>query len=588
MIESLRTRWIIIIAVIGLALFWVGPNFIDSWPMKNANKVNYGLDIQGGLHLVLGVDSNEVVIEKTARMIRGLSSEFKSDNIDFTDVKAQAGNREVVVVTSQTDKVKDFINRRYPATLQILSTSNGEVVARFADTEIQRYKEQIVEQSIEVIRNRIDEFGVSEPSITAQGDNRIVVQLPGIEDSARAKELINKTAKLNFRPVVQEFHPFAGQRSQELVGWITDAEKAGNYHLGLKATVANTESKGLQYSEYIKKLNADLASKLPRNTRVSFEKSQNAKTIEAGKTAYLLDVDNDLSGGALDDARVNYDEFRNPVVSFQFNLDGRRKFAEMTGGIAEKENGQGYMAIVLDEVVQSAPTVQNEINSDGAQITLGSKGPEAEEEAKLIATTLRAGALPAALTQLEERTVGPSLGADSIRKGKMAGLVGGILVLIFMLLYYKKLGVIANIALSLNILFILALLTSLGATLTLPGVAGIVLTIGMAVDANVIIFERIKEELRKGVGMKTAIKDGFDHAFSAIMDANITTVAVCIVLMYFGTGPIRGFAVTLICGVITSMFTSIFVSRAIIDLLIEKFGMKSIHTVKLASSARGN
>jgi preprotein translocase subunit SecD len=260
------------------------------------------------------------------------------------------------------------------------------------------------------------------------------------------------------------------------------------------------------------------------------------------------------------------------------DVEGARQMSQLT-----KANIENQMAIVLDKVVKSAPTIQSEIAGSG-QITLGGRDyQKTMDEGKLIATALRAGALPAALTQLEERTVGPTLGIDAINKGKKAGLVGMILIVVFMLLYYRQLGIVANIALGLNVLFLLSILSSLQATLTLPGVAGIVLTLGMAVDANVIIFERIKEELRKGAGTMAAIKDGFGHAVSAIFDANITTAIVCIVLMYYGTGPVRGFAVTLLCGILTSMFTAIFVSRTILEFMVVRMGIKTIAKVEGAN-----
>ncbi len=321
------------------------------------------------------------------------------------------------------------------------------------------------------------------------------------------------------------------------------------------------------------KLREDLKDKFPKQTTLVFEKAGAAKTLEAGKIPYLVKTDNSLSGDLLEDAMVRADEFGKPQVIFRFSVDGRRKFAKMSGDNVGKQ-----VAIILDGVVQSSPVIDEKIDSATARIRLnsGQNVQETQAEAQFIATTLRAGALPAALEQLEERTVGPTLGQDSIDKGKRAGILGAILVLLFMLIYYRTLGVVADIALTFNVLLILGILTSLGATLTLPGVAGIVLTVGMAVDANVIIFERIKEELRKGVGLHLAVKDGFGHAFSAIVDANITTAAVCIVLMYFGTGPVKGFAVTLLCGIATSMFTAIFVSRAIIDFLVLKLHFKKL------------
>jgi preprotein translocase subunit SecD len=349
-----------------------------------------------------------------------------------------------------------------------------------------------------------------------------------------------------------------------LEAFVLDAEKAGNYALG---------KDGLRYTDYLKKINEDLKDKLPKETSLVFEKADSAVNLEAGKIPYLVTTNNNLSGDLLEDASVRPDEFGKPEVIFRFGVEGRRQFAQMSG-----ENVGKQIAIILDGVIQSAPVINEKIDSPTARITLnsGRNIQETQNEAQLIATALRAGALPAALEQLEERTVGPTLGMDSIEKGKFAGILASLLVLIFMVLYYRGLGLVADIALVLNILFLLAILTSLGATMTLPGVAGIVLTVGMAVDANIIIYERIREELRKGVGLKMAIKDGFDQAFSAIFDSNITTVAACVVLMYFGTGPVRGFAVSLTAGIVTSMFTAIFVSRAIIELLVYKFEMKKL------------
>jgi preprotein translocase subunit SecD len=276
-----------------------------------------------------------------------------------------------------------------------------------------------------------------------------------------------------------------------------------------------------------------------------------------------LTTDTDLSGDQLDDAYVGYGEYGEPEVLFRFGADGRRKFAQITGA-----NVQKRMAIVLDEIVQSAPVIQGRIDSDTARITLNNRSGDARKEATFIATALRAGALPAALEQLEESTVGPSLGADAISKGKVAGLVGFALVVIFMVVYYKAFGVAAAAALGINVFCLLAILSALSATLTLPGISGIVLTMGMAVDANIIVFERIKEEMARGVSLRGSIRDGFKHAFSAIFDANLTTAIAGAVLIYFGSGPVRGFGVTLIAGIITTVYTTIFVTRVILDVMV--------------------
>ena len=293
---------------------------------------------------------------------------------------------------------------------------------------------------------------------------------------------------------------------------------------------------------------------------------------EAGKIPYVLQADAMMGGETLNDAAVSLDQLGQPVVIFSFDSKGAKEFGELTKNHVKKQ-----LAIVLDGVVQTAPNLREPITGGRGQIEMGSNTGDRKktmDEAKVTAMVLRSGALPAELEPLEERTVGPTLGKDSIEKGKFAGLIGGFLVFLFMLIYYRAYGLLANLALGFNILMILAILTSLQATLTLPGVAGIVLTIGMAVDANVIIFERIKEELNKGAGLMGAIKEGYSRAFTAIVDANITTGAVCVVLMYFGTGPIRGFAITLLVGIITSMFTAIFFTRTLLNLVVGKLKWK--------------
>ena len=574
MIQNLRLKWITIIVVLVSSLAWVLPNFIDrdleddkNWwgPSK---KIVKGLDIQGGLHLVMGVNVDEVLIEKTVRLASGFKKELTEEGITVDEVSVAPDNKKELVVTTEDGQVlaeveKYIADIRYADTLQIVSNDGKSLRLRYYDAKALEYKRQVVEQAIEVIRTRIDGIGVAEPSISAQGNDRILVQLPGIKNASQAKELINRTARLNFRVVHQK------AQEVDINTWIDEAEKAGGYELG--------RGEYTKYSVYLKKLNADLESKLPKNTKVVFEKLDGAKDLQTGRRAYLIETDTGLSGDLLDDANVRPDQYGGSKVTFDLSVEGRRRFSELT----QKAAG-GLLAIVLDDVVKSAPSVERQIDNSSAEITLGSTRnyQESLNEANFIATALRAGALPAALEQLEERTVGPTLGHDSIERGKKAGIIGAILVLVFMLVYYKFLGLVANVALTFNVLLILSILSSLGATLTLPGVAGIVLTMGMAVDANVIIFERIKEELRKGSGLMSAVQNGFGQAFSAILDANITTAAVCIVLMYFGTGPVRGFAVTLICGIVTSMFTAIFVSRAVIELSISHFGLKKIVAVK--------
>jgi preprotein translocase subunit SecD len=450
----------------------------------------------------------------------------------------------------------NYFDERYASMLQVMSSNETTIVVKYFEAYMIEYQRRVIAQAIETIRNRIDEFGVAEPSINQQGSDRILIQLPGMADAERAKALINTAAKLDFMIVEESFS------QSELARLVAEAEKAGNYNLG-----------AMKYSEYIAKVNEDLKGKIPEKTIVLFEKAESAASLESGAIAYLLRTDTDLTGDSLDDAFVSFDQYGNPEVSLRFNPVGAQKFKDLTGRNIGKR-----MAVVLDRVIKTAPILRSEIPNGQAVITLGrTRDRNASlEEAKMIATTLRAGALPAALEQLEERRVGPSLGSDSIQRAEMGALVGSILIFLFILVRYKAVGVISNVTLILNVLGVLGLLSALGATLTLPGIAGIALTIGIAVDANVLINERIREELAKGTSFALALKEGYARAMSAILDSNITTAATALVLLYFGTGPVRGFAVTLLIGIVTTLFANVFVSKVMLDTLVHKFGFKKL------------
>ncbi|OED35306.1 protein-export membrane protein SecD [PVC group bacterium (ex Bugula neritina AB1)] len=387
----------------------------------------------------------------------------------------------------------------------------------------EKEKKDVVDVALEIIRNRVDEFGVAEPIIQKGTDNRLIVQVPGVETEGaqRIKNIIMRQAFLEFRLVVDN----EKKRKKALEGKLSPADKR-DYEL------------------------------LPMAT------SQGEEFLLIEKTTYL-------TGDMLTDAIVAFDQggFGGVSVSLEFNKKGARRFEKLTG-----DNVNRRLAIVLDGKVQSAPAIKQKIPGGRAQIS-GSFGVD---EAKDLAISLRAGALPAPIKILQESTVGPSLGADSIKKGMKSALLGLILVILFMLIYYKGAGLIANVSLLLNILFVVGILSFFDATLTLPGIAGIILTIGMAVDANVLIFERIREELRQSKTVKSALKLGFDKAFVTIMDANLTTLITALILFKFGTGPIRGFAVTLSVGVLSSMFTALFVSRAIFDLFYRKSTSQSL------------
>lgn len=551
--SSLKWRTLVVIIVWALAILWNLPNITklpDNWPFSK-KKLSYGLDIQGGIHLVMGVDVDGVIRESATRTATGLPAALKEDNLNIESasvVPEQLGQVRIKVAEGQDVKpITDWLEKHYQNVMQILSTDGKMITMAYYDNYLNDLRQRVVGQAIETIRNRIDEFGVAEPSITAEGSDRILVQLPGIADASRAKELINKTARLDFMLVDNTVNP------QQVSGWVADAEKKGAYSLAT-----------LHYTQYVERINKDIKDKLPPNTMVLFSRNESAASLEAGKDAFLVRTDTGLGGNVLKDAYVGIDQYGKPEVHFSMEPESAKKFADLT------TNNKGRMlAVVLDKVVKSAPVINGPIPNGEGVITLGSGRDRNKlmDEAKLISMSLRAGALPAALQQLEERSVGPTLGADSIHKGAKAAVIGSLLVLLFMLFYYKAFGAIADLAMLMNLLITFAVLTTLGATLSLPGVAGMALTVGMAVDANVIIFERIKEEMRKGIGMKSAIREGYDKAFSAIFDANVTTVASCLVLMYYGTGPVRGFAVTLTIGLAASMFTAVYFTRVVVEWL---------------------
>lgn len=560
MIKNLRARWAIILAVLALALVWTVPNFVNTekiwWPTKN--KMVLGLDIQGGSHLVLRVDVDSALRQDSQRTAIALPNELKDSKIELkgvtvTDPMLGAMKVELMKPDDRA-AVEKAIDKYYGGTLRIGKFEGSTLEVEYSELYIREFRNKLLDQAIATIRNRIDEFGVAEPSITAQGVDRILVQLPGIKDASTAKDLINRTARLDFMIVSREMNP------ADLQKLVDEAEKAGNLKLGQ-----------IKYSQYVDKINEALKGKIPANTIVYFEKPEAAATMEAGRVPYLLSTTDTVMGDKLTDATVGMGQYGEPLVHFSFDNIGAKQFADLT-----RKHTNRSMAIVLDKVVKSAPNIQEPITQGKGQITLGrSRDPQASlNEAKIISTALRAGALPATLEQLEERTVGPSLGADAIRQGQIGTLMAAIAVFLFMGIYYKSFGVIADLSLAFNLLITLAILSALGATLSLPGVAGLALTLGIAVDANVIIYERVKEEMSKGASLIAGIREGYDRAFSSIFDANVTSIAVCVVLMYFGTGPVRGFAVTLLTGLVITTFTAVFFTRAILDLLVGKWKMQ--------------
>ncbi|MDP6418353.1 MAG: protein translocase subunit SecD [Candidatus Krumholzibacteria bacterium] len=462
-------------------------------------------------------------------------------------------------------------------------------------------QQNIVDQALKVIRNRVDQYGVSEPSIQQEGDNRIVIQLPGLPDVERATRLINKTAILELKLVGQQGELVSGLQKiddillsrltpeerevegvveEEAVSFLgedvatADAEKEHPFTAFLKSFQNGAVLVDSDDIPRLKRYLEDPAvlAALPRSYQFiwSAEDVSYAGGARSARLLYYCSSRVDLSGKNLTTASYEPDNDRPGQFQVAFNLDrvGANQFARVT----ERNVGR-QLAIVLDNQVFSAPVIQGRIGQGRGTIT----GGFSAEEANDLAIVLRAGALPASMKVVEERTVGPSLGRDSIEKGFRAGLWGFISVIVFMLIYYRGSGLIATGALILNLLIVMAIMASKHATLTLPGIAGLILTVGMAVDANVLIYERIREELRReGSKVRRAIQSGYEHAFSTILDANLTTLITALVLYIFGTGPIRGFAVTLSLGIIASMYTALLVSRSVFDLFTAKRQVKNL------------
>lgn len=529
------------------------------YPVKS--KINLGLDLQGGLYMVLGIDFKKVYRDEVQTYVRKIETLMRDQEIGMTigsmdDADVNDPKQSFTLnKASDMDAAKKKIKEMFGNTIRITQEDGARLQIGLAHSVKTSIEEQSVGKSIEVIRNRIDEFGVTEPEIIAQGVDRIVVQLPGVRDIERAKELIGKTAKLEFK-IVNDTVPPATLQS-----WMEKSKAAGI-----------TYKKGERFSDYIKKMNEFLAKDLPEGHELAFEKS--GTHDESLNIPYVIEATPRITGDDLADARVQIDPQKNqPYVSMEFKSSGSKRFEDTTGANIGKR-----MAVVLDGNVYSAPMIQAKIAGGHAQITLGGGANfnKVMSEARDLALILRAGALPVQLDFLEQRTVGPNLGNDSIQSAKFASIVGCILVFIFAVVYYRFSGVIAIVTLLLNVLFTVAILVAMEATLTLPGIAGIALTVGMAIDTNIIIFEKIRDEIRKGLSSFKAYEMGFDSALWTILDAHITQAAAGFCLLNFGTGPIRGFAVTLLVGIAVTVYTAYYVSHILYELYMEKTGSKAL------------
>lgn len=530
-------------------------NESSSFPVKS--KINLGLDLQGGLYMVLGIDFNKVYRDEIQNYMKKVESVLKDEGMFTTpgelDVADKSDPKHSIVISNPQDveKARAKIKEYFRNDLRITSENGSELQYGLGKMFVRDVEENAVKKSIEVIRNRIDEFGVTEPEIVSLGSDRIVIQLPGVKDIERAKELIGKTAKLEFK-LVNDDVSFA-----KLAELMEKSKEAGIEY-----------KRGERFSLYVDKMNEFFKKDLPNGHTLAFKKTLNKVTSEVERLdPYVVESSTTLTGEELQDAIVRFDpQNGTPNVSITFKSTGAKLFEQITG-----DNIGKRLAIILDGNVYSDPVIQARIGGGNAQITLGRGGKnDLVKEARDLALVLRAGALPVELIFEEQRIVGPSLGADSIAKSKTAGIIASLLVFLFILWYYKMSGVLAIQALAMNVLFIMACLVGLEATLTLPGIAGIALTVGMAVDANIIIFERIKEEITIGTPIREAVETGFSRAFWTILDANLTTAVAGLMLLNFGTGPIRGFAVTLIIGIVCTVYTSYFIGRLCFEFYMDK------------------
>jgi len=540
--------------IIVLAVTTVVPSFYantPSWWKKYMapEGLRLGLDLQGGMHLVLQVNlqkAEENTLELAANDLKDTLAEES-----VTAVQTKSGSKDTIIFTlpnvSAVDKVQALIEDGFDEELDVqVDAKEGSfprIILQLSQEKKDYIKNNAVAQSLEIIRNRIDQFGVAEPVIIRQGADEIVIQLPGVKDPERAMKLLGDTAQLEFKLVAET----EGANIDQLVA---NAVESGQW------------SGKWQERDEVTELNRLLAGSLPANTAIYFERLVDKQTGIESSRPILLETKVLMTGDMVKNAQVRIGgTFNEPYVSLDMTSRGGKVFATLT----EKNVGR-RMAIVLDGVVKSAPVIRERILGGSAQIS----GSFSHEEASDLAIVLRVGALPAPVDVIQNMTVGSTLGKDSIQKGLLSGIFGALMVLGFMVIYYRLSGVIANFALTLNILFLFSGLAILNATLTLPGIAGIVLSIGMAVDANVLIFERMREEYALGKPVRSSIDGGFGKALWTIVDSQVTTLITAMALFLFGTGPIKGFAVTLSLGIIFNLFTALFCSRLIFDLLAAK------------------
>jgi preprotein translocase subunit SecD len=510
------TLLVFLFGIIGIPKSWSGQGLLASM----TERIHLGLDLKGGTHLILQVQVNDAVNADSDRAIERLKDDMRTRKIGYADVikpdPVNAPDKIVIkgVPPEATSDLRTMVTDRLPE-YDAASGAENSWVLSMKQQSLRELKDRAVAQAIETIRNRVDKLGVSEPVIQEHGlgQYQILVQLPGVDDPARVKEIMQSTAMLEIR--------------QAMNGGVSYKDE--------QAALAATNGV------------------LPDNSMLLHGRNVGATGEDS---VYIISRVSAVAGHDLREARVGRSSQTNsPEVNFFLTAEGGRRFSAFTGA-----HVGDYLAVVLDNKVMEVAVIKSEIGDSGVI-----EGRFTDQQAKDLALILNSGALPAGIKYLEERTVGPSLGADSIRSGVQAAVVGMLAVLIFMLVYYHGAGINADVALILNLIILLGFLGFSGATLTLPGIAGVILTVGMGVDSNVLIFERIREELRNGKTPPSAVDQGFAHAWITIVDTHVTTIVSAFILFIFGTGPVKGFAVTLTFGLLANLFTAVFVSRVIFD-----------------------
>jgi preprotein translocase subunit SecD len=563
---------------------WTGKDdALPGWMKKHLQKkISLGLDLQGGLHLVYEVQVDKAVSDKADRLASEIEDKLRKDK-KVKDVRLdRVGISEIIARFKNPDDAKrldrEFL-KSYRGQLYEDSrdAAKGEVAIKIDSDYIDEQKDYAVRQGVETIRNRVDKLAVSEPTIIRKGTD-IIVELPGLkpEDFEHVKNLIGRTAQLEFKmdddgsEYMKKLAAIAAQKKTEFPGIEIGHDGWSEKDSGVQHSDVYLRAKDkAELDKFLATLTGDDA--VPSDHEIGFEQVS-SKDEEGTQAAdkmwrtYYLHKRAALTGEYLTDAEMNWDpQSGHPEVSVQFDHEGADLFEKASAASIGRK-----MAIILDERIQSAPVIETRIGGGRARITMGGFGDsyQLQNEAKDLVAVLKTGALPAPLKKTFETQVGPTLGKDAVDKAKFSMAVGSIAVILFMLLYYRLSGMIADIAMVLNIVYQLAILALLGATLTLPGIAGVVLTVGMAVDANIIIYERIREELRAGKSARSAVEAGFGRAFWTVFDAHVTNLVAAIVLYSYGTGPIRGFAVTLMIGCICNLFTSVWLSRAMFDYIV--------------------